>query len=85
MSAPTAELSAKRMRKQLEKVKDNEASQSQVIEKLNKEKEDLLAEVAKCKYSTIFPVSPQTVEQTPICTYSACTIIRQMSILTVSL
>ena len=50
--SPTAELSAKRMRTQLEKAKNSEASQSQAIEKLNKEKEDLLAELAKCKYST---------------------------------
>lgn len=50
--SPTAELAAKRMRTQLEKAKNNEASQSEVIEKLTKEKEDLLAELAKCKYST---------------------------------
>ncbi|CAJ1069756.1 Coiled-coil domain-containing protein 106 [Xyrichtys novacula] len=45
--SPTAELAAKRMRIQLEKAKKNEASQAKVIEKLTKEKEDLLAEVAK--------------------------------------
>ncbi|CAJ1055554.1 Coiled-coil domain-containing protein 106 [Xyrichtys novacula] len=47
--SPTAELAAKRMRTQLEKAKNNEASQAKVIEKLTKEKEDLLAEVAKYK------------------------------------
>ena len=48
--SPTVELSVKKMRTQLERAKNKEASQSQAIEKLTKEKEELLAEVAKCKY-----------------------------------
>lgn len=48
--SPTAVLLAKKARTQLTKAKEKEDSQAKKIDELTKEKDNLLAELSKCKY-----------------------------------